>query len=104
MIVVQVLFPSDGMSEAEFDKAMLDSVPKFEGLDGLLRKYYVSKEDRKLGGGIYLWDSKEKAQAWFNEEWTERITGIFGKPTVEYLDCKIVVDNETNVVKRQNVA
>ena len=54
----------------------------------------------KEGKGIYLWDSREKAEQFYNEEWKIRIKELFGEtPMLEYLDCSIVIDNETKEVR-----
>ena len=104
MIVVRVSFPIEGIGDADFQQAMLDSVPKYEGIDGLIRKYYVSSEDKKIGGGIYLWESREKAESWYDQGWVDRITDAFGSPTLEYLECGIVVDNETSMITKKSAA
>jgi hypothetical protein len=53
-------------------------------------------EDQKHAGGIYLWKSRARAEAWFNTDWTTYMTETWGQaPLVEYLDCPIVFDNET---------
>ncbi|MGR8919890.1 MAG: YdhR family protein [Gammaproteobacteria bacterium] len=97
MVVVRVLFPINTPDIEGLKKKMLDTTSKYEGLDGLTRKYYVMTEDNRHAGGIYLWESREKAEAWYNDEWTRYMTEAWGEPPlVEYLDCPIVVDNETN--------
>tara|TARA_B100000579_G_C22760390_1_gene818653 strand:+ start:671 stop:1042 length:372 start_codon:yes stop_codon:yes gene_type:complete len=100
MVVVRVLFPTAGMNPAEFNEKMVASIPRYEGLDGLVRKYYVLTEDEQKGGGIYLWESREKAEQFYNQEWKTRIKELFGEaPMLEYLDCSIVIDNETKAVR-----
>jgi hypothetical protein len=97
MVVVRVLFPLNTPDIDGLKKKMLDTAPKYEGLDGLIRKYYVLTEDNKQGGGIYLWESRAKAEAWYNADWMKYMTEAWGQePLLEYLDCPIVVDNETN--------
>jgi len=48
-------------------KAFIDQMsattPKYEGLDGLIRKYYLIGESGDRASGLYLWESKEKAEA-----------------------------------------
>jgi hypothetical protein len=96
MIVVRVLFPTNTDDIKGLEQKMLGTAPKYEGLDGLTRKYYVTTEDGKHAGGIYLWESREKADAWYNEQWWSYMTEMWGeRPLVEYLNCAIVVDNET---------
>lgn len=94
MIVVNVRFPTNGAERTALEKKMLATAPKYEKLDGLIRKYYVMSEDGQSAGGVYLWESKAKAQAWFTADWTKYMTDAWGKePVVEYLDCPIVVDS-----------
>ncbi|MEQ8663725.1 MAG: YdhR family protein [Gammaproteobacteria bacterium] len=105
MVVVRVLFPLNTTDIEGLKKKMLDTAPKYEGLDGLTRKYYVLTEDHKHGGGIYLWESREKAEAWYNADWMKYMTEVWGQaPLLEYLECPIVVDNETNNTTSQVAA
>lgn len=93
MIIANVRFPVPAGNRAEFEQKLQASVVKYEKLDGLIRKYYVLSEDGETAGGIYLWESKAKAQAWYNEEWKKNMTAAWGQaPMLEYLDCPIVVD------------
>lgn len=105
MIVVRVQFPVNVPDKTDFIKKMAATTPKYEGLAGLTRKYYVMSEDDKHAGGIYLWESKEQAEAWYNEEWIMYMTEAWGEaPLLEYLDCPIVVDNEAAKVVTKNAA
>lgn len=98
MIVVRVLFPvSEGADIDALKKKMLATAVKYEGLENLTRKYYVMSDDQKQVGGIYLWDSRKAAEDWYNDAWYSAMTEAWGeRPFVEYQDCMIVVDNETN--------
>ena len=99
MVVVRVLFPIQGLEMDDFNKKMMSSVPKYEGLNGLIRKYYVVADDKSQAGGIYLWETRDIAESWYNPEWIAYMTEVFGEaPMLEYLDCTIVVDNETQNV------
>jgi heme-degrading monooxygenase HmoA len=93
MIIAHVRFPVPAIDRAEFEQKLQASVVKYEKLDGLIRKYYVLTEDGKTAGGIYLWESKAKAEAWYNADWHRNMTTAWGQPPMlEYLDCPIVVD------------
>ena len=98
MIVVRVLFPvSAGTDVGELKKKMAATAVKYEGLEGLTRKYYVLSDDQKQVGGIYLWENREVAEAWYNDGWYDAMTEAWGeRPFVEYQDCLVVVDNEVN--------
>lgn len=105
MVVVRVQFPINVPDIEVLKQKMLDTTPKYEGLDGLTRKYYVMNEDHSQAGGIYLWESREKAEAWYNPDWFKAMAEAWGQaPEVEYLECPIVVDNESNQVKSQIAA
>jgi hypothetical protein len=96
MVVVRVLFPINTPDIEGLKKKMLGTAPKYEGLAGLTRKYYVVTEDQRQAGGIYLWETRAAAEAWYTPEWSRYMTEAWGQPPlVEYLDCPIVVDNET---------
>jgi len=97
MTVVRVLFDVEAGADIDaLQKKMLASAVKYEGLEGLTRKYYVWNDDQSTVGGIYLWESRAVAEAWYNEAWFATMTKAWGKrPFVEYLDTQIVVDNET---------
>ena len=99
MIVARVLFPVKVADKEEFVKKMAATTPKYEGMEGLTRKYYVMTEDNQHAGGIYLWETKEQAEAWYNDEWRKYMTEAWGEePLIESLDCPIVVDNDTDKV------
>ncbi len=38
------------------------SAPKYQGLAGLIRKYYLFDAESRTGGGCYLWESREAAE------------------------------------------
>ena len=67
MIVVRVQFPVNVSNKEDFIKKMAATTPKYEGLDGLTRKYYVMNDEGKQAGGIYLWETREHAEAWYND-------------------------------------
>lgn len=80
----------------ERDKAReigLQSAQKFVGAKehGLLMKYYLSGEAGS--GGVYVWKSKENAEAWFTSDWYEYMRETFAEPTVTFYDSLVQVDN-----------
>ncbi|MDA0824628.1 MAG: YdhR family protein [Proteobacteria bacterium] len=105
MIVVRVQFPANVTDQEQFLKKMAATTPKYEGLAGLTRKYYVQTEDGKHAGGIYLWETRAHAENWYNEDWIAYMTKAWGQPPLlEYLDCPIVVDNELHKVVSADAA
>ena len=105
MIVARVQFPVNVSDKQDFIKKMAATTPKYEGLTGLTRKYYVMSEDGKYAGAIYLWETKAQAEACYNDDWQKYMTEAWGAPPlVEYLDCPIVVDNELAKVVTKDAA
>jgi len=74
------------------------SAPIYLGMKGLLRKYYLNGEAG--GGGVYLWESREAADAWYNDDWWPMMEKRFGvRPRLTYYDNHVVLDNETGEVR-----
>ena len=69
MIVVRVQFPINVSNKSELISKMGTTTSEHEDLAGLTRKYYVMDEDGNHAGGIYLWESKLQAKAWYNDDW-----------------------------------
>ena len=70
------------------------TAPNYRGKAGLIRKYYLLTEDRHSVGGVYLWESREQAEAVYTDEWREYVRDTFGDyPSLTYFDTPIVVDN-----------
>lgn len=70
------------------------TAPNYRGRDGLIRKYYLLSEDGRSVGGVYLWESREKAEQLYTPEWREYVRQTFGDyPSLTYFDTPVVVDN-----------
>jgi hypothetical protein len=77
----------------------LSTVPTYQGVPGLFRKHYVLSEDGLTAGGVYLWNSKQEAEALFTESWRAFVREKYGTdPTVTYFDSPVLVDNVTQQV------
>ena len=77
----------------------LKAAPKYQGVPGLLRKYYVLSEDGRAGGGVYLWNSRAEAEAMYTDTWKASAYETFGAfPSVMYFESPVVVDNIVNAI------
>ncbi len=56
------------------------SAPKYEGLVGLVRKYYLFDAESHVGGGCYLWESREAAERFYDADWRKIITERYSPP------------------------
>jgi hypothetical protein len=70
------------------------SAPKYQGLAGLIRKYYLFDAESRTGGGCYLWESREAAERFYNVEWRQMIADRYGAPPeISFYETPVVVDN-----------
>jgi hypothetical protein len=64
----------------------------YEALAPLEAKYFSITDDRRFGG-LYLWTSREAAQAHFNQAWFERVRRLRGvEGDVQVLDAPYVIE------------
>ena len=83
----------------DFDRSRVEQVAQrardtFEGMPGLRFKFFTVDEKEKRAVNFYVWDSVKAADAFFNEELTDRVAGLYGvKPTINFVDIAEVVDN-----------
>lgn len=77
----------------------LSTAPKYQGMPGLIRKYYFLTPDGVTAGGIYLWQSREDADRLYTGEWKAFVREKYGSdPIVNYLETPVVVDNVSNEI------
>ena len=98
MFIAIVQIPIKKRSKEDAIKAAKASAPTFVEARGLIRKYYLNGDDG--GGGVYLWESREAAEAWYNDKWWVRAEKSFGvRPKLTYYDNYVVVDNVSKEVR-----
>ena len=96
--IVQFKLPQPITSE-KAREIFLSSAPKYQGLPGLIRKYYLLSEDGLTAGGVYLWESREQAEQLYTWEWKDFVRGKYGSdPSVTYNECPVIVDNLTGEI------
>ena len=90
--IVKFKLPS-GTSFQQAEEAFRASAPKYRGLPGLVRKYYLYGEDG-VAGGVYLWESRAAAERVYDEAWRKMIAERYGaEPSVTYFETPVIVDN-----------
>jgi hypothetical protein len=92
--IVIVQFDLPKRTEEQAVKGGASTAPIYRGLakSGLIRKDYLNGETGT--GGVYLWDSRETAEAWFTEERISELTKRFGvRPRLTWYDTYVTVDN-----------
>lgn len=77
----------------------MSTAPKYNGMPGLIRKYYFVTPDGSEAGGIYLWQSREDADRQYSDEWKAFVFDKYGSaPVLTYLETPVVVDNLLNEI------
>ena len=99
MIIALVQIPRSPKPDRDAAvKAALGSAPIYKEVKGLLSKHYLNGEAG--GGGVYMFDTRENAEAWFNDEWPAWMESRFGaRPTLTLYDCHVVLDNVSGEVR-----
>jgi hypothetical protein len=100
MIIALVEIPLPG-PKRDIDGVTAQSVEAtriFHEVPGLRRKYFLNSEAG--GGGIYEFESREAALAWFDDGWADWMEGRFGvRPTLRLFENPVVLDNEAGEVR-----
>jgi hypothetical protein len=97
-VIVQYRLPSSidlAACAAHFRKI----APEFREVPGLVRKQFIYAEDG-WAGGVYLWESREQAEAFYSGPWLDGIRERYGMdPIIRYFHTAAITDNrEASVV------
>jgi hypothetical protein len=70
----------DGTSKAALVETINATAHTYQGIPGLIRKYYRIAPDARTLVGIYLWENKAASEALFTADWTAMVTKRWGTP------------------------
>ncbi len=100
MITAVVQFKlSVGTSLEDATAIFQSTAPRYRGMTGLIRKYYLFDPATGTGGGCYLFETRAAAEAVFNDDWRALIKDKYGaEPDIQYFESPVVVDNVTNEI------
>jgi hypothetical protein len=80
-----------GISREQLEVGFKQSVPLYESIPGLVRKYYIL--DGISFGGVYLWKDRASAEAWYTEAWRAKAKAAYGvEPTLVYFDSPLQIE------------
>lgn len=92
--IVIVQFDMQKRTEAQAASGASATAPIYRDLagKGLIRKDYLNGD---VGtGGVYLWESRAAAEAWFTPAWIDELTKRVGvAPRITWYDTHVTVDN-----------
>ena len=92
--IVIVQFDLPKRTEEQAIKGGTGTAPIYRNLatKGLIRKDYLNGDAGT--GGVYLWESRQAAEAWFTEAKLAELTERFGaRPRLTWYDTHVTVDN-----------
>ena len=88
-----------GIPTEAVKKGFLEVAPKFRHPSGLLRKYFLISEDGKTAGGVYLWQTREQAEAFYAGPWLDGIRERYGMdPQIKLFETACITDNAIEAV------
>lgn len=97
-VIVEFKLP-EPISLEQARETFMSTAPKYQGVPGLIRKYYFLTSDGTKAGGVYLWQSREDADRKYTEEWKSFVHGKYGcDPVLTYLETPVVVDNVSDEI------
>ncbi len=80
-----------GVTRAQLEAGFRASVPIYQAIPGLIRKYFVVNADSF--GGMYLWTDKAAAEAWYTPQWAAQCKARYGAECqVVYFDSPLQID------------
>jgi hypothetical protein len=69
-----------GTSKAQLVETINATAHTYEGIPGLIRKYYGIAPDGSSLVGIYLWESQAAANAFYTADWVAMVTKRWAVP------------------------
>jgi hypothetical protein len=95
MITELVTFPIPELTSRDQVIELYEkSVPRWRGEPDLVHKSFLYDQERKRGGGVYLWKNVDAARHAHDSKWCNRIIEIFGgEPKFEYFESPVVINN-----------
>ena len=88
-IVISRFTRPSGENAASLKEKFEASAPIYRDLDGLIVKYYLMGTDQDDAGGVYVFASREDADAWFTEDKIAWAIERFGQIKLEHYDVPI---------------
>ena len=80
---------------AHFEKI----APGFREVRGLVSKHFIWSESG-IAGGVYQWESRAAAEAFYGGPWRQGIIERYGQePEIEFFDVFCITDNDRGVVR-----
>lgn len=100
MIVELVTFKAP--PDSDWDGILADAratIPRWRANPQLVRKHYLLSENGKECAGLYIWPTREAAEAAHDAAWRAAVEQRTGSaPTIRYFGLQMLLDNEARTV------
>ena len=94
MITAVVLYDlpaSIGLEEYRSHFTMI--APDFLKIPGFVRKQFICSSEGQVAGGVYMWKSREAAEAFYSGAWCDGIIARHGnEPRITYFETVALAD------------
>jgi len=92
-VLVRFALPAEADRRSTL-QAFHSAVPRFQGLPGLARKFFLMDVDHGQAGSVYLWADRRQAVSFHDETWRAHIAAKYGAPPmIDIFDCPLEIDN-----------
>jgi Putative mono-oxygenase ydhR len=90
--IVQYRLPPE-IDQAACAAHFRNIAPGFREVPGLIRKQFILADDG-WAGGVYLWQNRAAAEAFYSGPWLKGIRERYGMdPEIRYFDTACITDN-----------
>jgi hypothetical protein len=90
-----------GMTYEQYARNVGEFAGRFRTVPGLTRKYFLFSEEQGRAGGVYLWETREAADACYaaGGSWRDNFVSVFGvEPDIVFFTSPVVVDNKVGEI------
>jgi Putative mono-oxygenase ydhR len=95
--IVQYKLPPD-IDQAACAAHFRAIAPRFRDVPGLIRKHFIYADDG-WAGGVYLWETRAAAEAFYSGPWLAGIRERYGMdPQIKFFETASITDNAAGVV------
>jgi hypothetical protein len=82
-----------GVTRAMIEQGFIKSVPLYEKIPGLIRKYFTVNDAGF--GGMYLWKNRAAAEAWYSAAWRDQCKARYGvECQLTYFDTPLQIEGK----------
>ena len=105
MITAIVRYPLPPSIDRAACRAHFASIaPGFRDIPGLISKHFIWNETG-YAGGVYQWETREAAEAFYSGPWRKGIVERYGvEPEIEYFQVFCITNNADQTVRTLEAA